>query len=146
MEAVDWRDHIPSFQVSSPQFDGCSLSPDGSQMACTSLRDGGTIVFTSGGIETIANPTYLPLGWIDDEHLVVGATAALGIVDVRSGDFTFFDVFADGNRARSALIRWARLPHQCRRAPDVHTDQPVADNAVQSKGRSPQPSGCRSPI
>jgi hypothetical protein len=76
----------------------CSLSPDGSQMACTSLSNGGTIVVTSGGTETTANPTYLPSGWIDAEHLVVGGpTAALGIVEVRSGDFTLFDTSADGD-------------------------------------------------
>jgi hypothetical protein len=100
LEAVDWSGNATTFtqSTSTPQAGvnlyGCSLSPDGSRMACTAnsnrvltfLESDGTTVSTGHEYQNI-------LGWIDSTHLLVDVDSDnLGVLDADTGILTTLPV------------------------------------------------------
>ena len=73
VEALDWTDTAHPFLSfangngsEAPVDQNCYLSPDGSQMACTSSSNGALTLVSSSGTATNTGRTYNGiLGWID---------------------------------------------------------------------------------
>lgn len=92
LELVSWSGASTTFttavgQYGSPEFNGCELSPDGSQMACTAQSNNALTLVSSKGTVTNTGRTYSNiLGWIDAAHLLVEVDSGdLGVLDPATG-------------------------------------------------------------
>ncbi|MGA9114278.1 MAG: hypothetical protein WB802_10860 [Candidatus Dormiibacterota bacterium] len=88
LDSMSWGGASATFTQAQNQYGGleynaCELSPDGSQMACTSSSNNALTLVSSNGTATNTGRTYNGiLGWIDASHL---------LVEVDSGDLGVFD-------------------------------------------------------
>lgn len=62
------------------------LSPDGTRLACSVIENPHTgntqVMLLQGGTGTFMAPGYAPLGWLDNDHLIVGSSQQVMIVDL----------------------------------------------------------------
>ena len=95
LESVSWSGTSVMFKqftsdYGNPGYYGCTLSPDGSQMACTAQSNSALTLVSSSGTITNTGRTYSGLlGWIDATHLLVEVDSGdLGVLDPATGTLT----------------------------------------------------------
>ncbi|MGP8160758.1 MAG: hypothetical protein ACLQGJ_05980 [Candidatus Dormibacteria bacterium] len=98
VEAVGWSGNATTFTQATPGPDQnggvdlytCTLSPDGSRMACRSSSNGALALVSSNGNIINTGHTYDGImGWIDATHLLVDVDSGdLGVLDPDTGALT----------------------------------------------------------
>lgn len=114
LDAVDWSGNATTFMQGTPAQDQngslelytCTLSPDGSRMACRSSSNGALALVSSNGNITNTGHTYNSImGWIDATHLLVEVDDSdLGVLDPDTGVLTTLAVAHAGEIAMVATL------------------------------------------